>query len=356
MLNKRKVATMKEVAEAAGVSTMTVSAVLGRGTAHSSRVSDTTRERVLETALRINYFPSAFAQGMRKRRINALGVVLFHPDARLTGDPNVCGLLDGIFAVANERGQNTTVFTGQRWSDAARSLPVFCDGRTDGLIILWPAAKSDMISALLRVEVPFVMINGCSDDLRVTNVKIDDVAAMQALVEHLVEQGHRRIAYFSGPSVSRAKKDRYEGYCRALSAVGEPCDPQLLILGAYSEASGYERARVLLSQVKIGQAPAPTAICCESDHIAQGVLQAFREADIRVPEQISVTGFDDIPDAVRMSPPLTTVHQSFDSLGRRGAELLLDTIDAGTYLGGEDILPTSVVLRGSVAPPCFGPL
>lgn len=347
MSSTRKV-TAKEVAEAAGVSMMTVSAVLGRGTAHNSRVSEATRQRVLEAAKKLNYFPSAVAHGMRRRRMNTLGVVLINPGARLQGDSYVCGLLDGIIAVANAAGQNTTLFTGQKWSDAAHSLPVFCDGRTDGLIILSPSQDSDIVPALLQVEVPFVLINGHSDDPRVSSVNIDNVAPMQALVGHVLQQGHRRIAFLPGRASTQSSQERHEGYRRALAAAGVPFDPSLVLSGYYAAQSGSERTRHLLA---LAPEQRPTALCCGSDQIALGARRALQEAGARVPEEMSLTGFDDIPEAASMLPPLTTVRHPFDALGRRAAEILLEGIEAGTPLGAKELLPTEVVLRDSVAPP-----
>lgn len=339
---------MKQVAAEAGVSMMTVSAVLRRGQKQNYPVAGPTRERVLAAARNLNYFPNAVAQGMRGSRMNTLGVVLINPDARLQGDAYICGVLDGIISVANAARQNTTLFTSQLWSRAEESLPVFCDGRTDGLIILSPSAESDIIPALLQVGVPFVLVSSHSDDPRVSSVDIDNVSPTEALVQHVLEQGHRRVAFLSGRMTSRSARNRHEGYQRALAAAGLEYNPALVLSGGYSAESGYRRAQDLLA---LPDRDRPTALCCGNDQIAIGALRALNEAGVKVPEEMSLTGFDDTPEAATQIPPLTTIHQPLEAMGRRAAEILLATIDADAPLGQKEVMPTHLVLRRSVAPP-----
>jgi LacI family transcriptional regulator len=327
---------------------MTVSAVLRARPTDKYPIAEATRERVLTAAHKLRYFPSAVAQGMRGRRINALGVVLINPDARLQGDPYVCGILDGIIAVANAEGQNTTLFTGQRWSSAAESLSLFCDGRTDGLIILSPSPDSDIVPALLDVDLPFVLISGHSDDPRVSSVDIDHVAPTEELVRHLIGLGHRRIAFLPGRAQSRSARLRHEGYCRALDTAGIPFDPALVLPGGYSIPSGHKRTEALL---QLPEGSRPTALCCGNDQIAIGALQMLAEAGVRVPDEMSVTGFDDGPEAANLTPPLTTIRQPLEEMGRRAARLLLDTIESGSPRGAKELLSTEIIYRRSVAPP-----
>ncbi|MES2465559.1 MAG: LacI family DNA-binding transcriptional regulator [Armatimonadota bacterium] len=352
MSRTRRSVTLKEVAAEAGVSMMTVSAALRAQSTDKYPVAESTRERVHAAARKLRYFPSAVAQGMRGQRLNAIGVVLINPDARLQGDPYVCGLLDGIIAVANTEGQNTTLFTGRRWSSAAESLPIFCDGRTDGLIILSPSPDSDIVPALLEAGLPFVLISGQSDDPRVSSVDVDHITPVETLVNHLLELGHRRIAFLPGRAESRSARMRHEGYRNALEKAGIPYDPALVLPGYYSIASGVQRAEMLLA---LPAATCPTALCCGNDQIAAGALQALSKAGVRVPEEMSVTGFDDSPEAASVVPPLTTVRQPLEEMGRRAARLLLDAIESGFPIGERELLPTEIVYRRSAAPPLVPP-
>lgn len=327
---------------------MTVSAVLRARAGDGYPIAEATRERVLSAARKLNYFPSAVAQGMRGQRINTIGVVLINPEARLQGDWYVCGVLDGVISVANAAGQNTTLFTGRRWSNAAESLPTFCDGRTDGLIILSPSPDSDIVPALLDVGLPFVLVNGHSDDPRVSSVDIDHVGPMKALVGQVIEQGHRKIAFLPGRSQSRSARMRHEGYRQALEAAGIEYDPDLVVPGYYSAESGYKRVQQILG---FPANERPTALCCGSDQIAFGALRALQEAGLRVPEDMSVTGFDDVVEAAAQNPPLTTIRQPLEEMGCHAAQSLLATIEAGAPLGQKEVLPTEVVPRRSVARP-----
>lgn len=346
MSRTRRSVTIKEVATEADVSMMTVSAVLRARPDDTYPVAEATRDRVLAVARKLRYFPSAVAQRMRGQRINTLGVVLINPDARLQGNTYVCGVLDGVIAVANAEGQNTTLFTSRRWTGAFESLPTFCDGRTDGLIILSPTPTSDIVPALLEVNLPFVLINGHSDDPRVSSIDVDNEVPTREMVDHLLALGHRRVAFLPGRAESRSTCFRHVGYRAALDAAGVAYDPRFVPPGGYSADSGYERTQELMS---LPLARRPTALCCGNDTIAMGALRALQEAGIRVPEDISVTGFDDAPEAVDTNPPLTTVRQPLTEMGRRGARVLLDTIAAGHSLGVKEILSTEMVYRRSVA-------
>lgn len=348
MARTRQGVTIREVAAEADVSMMTVSAVLRARPGDKYPVAEATRDRVLSAARKLRYFPSAVAQSMRGQRINNLGVVMISPDARLQGNTYMCGVLDGVLAVANTEGQNTTLFTGRRWTGATESLPTFCDGRTDGLIILSPTPGSDIVPALLEVGLPFVIVNGHSDDLRVSSVDVNHIEPTLELVGHVFALGHRRVAFLPGRAESRSTIARHAGYRVALAAAGVPYDAELVPPGGYDANSGYERTKYLFS-LPINQRP--TALCCGNDNIAIGALRALHEIGIRVPEDVSVTGFDDAPEVAATDPPLTTVRQPLEEMGRRAARLLLDTIEAGHPLGVKEILPTEIIYRRSVASP-----
>jgi DNA-binding LacI/PurR family transcriptional regulator len=348
MAGIRRATTIKQVAEEAGVSMMTVSAVLRPQGKQNYPIAAATREKVLAAAQKLNYVPSAVAQSMRGQRINAIGVVLINPNARFQDDPYISGVVDGIISVANTAGQNTSLFTGQRWSNASESLSLFCDGRTDGLIILSPSSDLDIVAALLDVGMPFVLVNGHSDDPRVSSVDIDNCGAMKTLVGRVAALGHRRIAYLAGRETSRSAQQRGEGYRRALTSAGVPSDPELMPVGGYSVQSGYERTRKLLT---LSSENRPTTLCCGSDQIAIGALRALRESDIAVPGEMSLTGFDDIREAATLLPPLTTVHHPFERLGSRAAEILLANISGGKPLGSKEFISTEIIWRQSVTEP-----
>src|SRR5579883_2243126 len=147
--------TIKDVARASGVSPATVSYVLNNG---PKRVRPHTRERVLRTMREMNYHPSAVARGLSRKRMNAIGVVFPNEFPTVLGNPYVGPVLDGVLEVATRSHQNVTLFTGQLWSDMARSLPIYCDGRCDGMLLISPWEGSDIVPALLDRGVPFLLI------------------------------------------------------------------------------------------------------------------------------------------------------------------------------------------------------
>lgn len=343
--SKERPTTIRDVARVCGVSAMAVSRVLNN---QPGEVSKETRERILHTMRELNYHPSAVARGLSRKRMNTVGIILSNPHSTLYNDRYVCGLLDGIMAATRQGKQNTTIFTGQTWSDARQSLPAFCDGRCDGLILISPSVEADIVPALLEVEMPFVLIHNSHEDPRVSSVDIDHIAAMRALVQHVIEQGHRRIAMLGGRRQSRSATQRLEGYRQALTAARIEEDTDLVSMASYSQESGYQRTRLLLRRFPDKR---PTALCCGNDSIAIGAMQALREAEVRVPEEMSVTGFDDLPEATIVSPPLSTVRQPLQDLGWSAAEILLTQIETKVSLGRRELLPTEIVLRRSVMPP-----
>jgi DNA-binding LacI/PurR family transcriptional regulator len=336
--------TIKDVARASGVSPATVSYVLNNG---PKRVKAHTKERVLRTMREMNYHPSAVARGLSRKRMNAIGVVFPNEFPTVLGNPYVGPVLDGILEVATRSHQNVTLFTGQLWSDMAHSLPVYCDGRCDGLILISPREGSDIISALLDRNVPFLLIGAMADEPSASSVDVDNVEAAKSLVAYLIEQGHRRIAYMGGNEDIQSARLRYEGYRLALQEAGIPYETDLVLEGFYTQISGYDRGRALAAWPKEDQ---PTALFCGSDEIAMGALQALKDSGVSVPKDISVAGFDDIAAAATSAPPLTTVRQPLHRLGERGAEILLARINERQTVGHRESHTAELIIRESVAP------
>ncbi len=345
-LGRKRNVTLKDVAAYAGVSKMTVSMILGGGP-QSERFSPDTRLKVQNAASALKYHPSAVAQALTRRRMNTIGVVLSQQFTSLIDDPYICGLLDGAMAVNAAHGQNTTVFTGHVWRDATSSVPLFCDGRTDGLIMISPAIDSDFVQSLLEAELPFVLVHNEDRDPRVASVSIDNKTPMKELVQHVIHYGHTKIAFLGGFPQSRSGADRYAGYCEALALSGIPIDSRLVSSLGYHYDVGVSETQRLLSMPRDA---APTALICGCDKTALGAAKAVMNLGLRIPEDISMTGFDDIPDAALLAPGLTTVRLPMRQMGETAAILLLEQIERQEWTGRRERLPTELVLRGSVGP------
>lgn len=337
--------TIRDVARASGVSPATVSYVLNDG---PKRVKPHTRERVLRTMREMNYHPSAVARGLSRKRMNAIGVVFPNEFLSPAQNPYIGPLLDGILAAATRFHQNVTLFTGQLWSDMAHSLPVFCDGRCDGMLLISPPQGSDIVVALLNQQVPFLMIGASAEQPGAASIDVNNCEAAQLLVKYLIKKGHRRIAYLGGDATMQSAHLRYEGYRKALEEAGLSHSADLAPEGVYRQVSGYERTRSLMDLPKES---VPTALFCGSDEIALGAFQALKDLGKDIPADVSVAGFDDIAAASTTNPPLTTVRQPLRLLGERAVEMLLSRIADKGQQGEKEYLPSELIVRSTVAPP-----
>ena len=309
--------TLQDIANEAGVTAMTVSVVLN-GSRSATRVSDATRARIQEVAARMRYRPNAVARGLSRRRMDTLGVVATID----VGDVNLyfLELLNGILEECAIREQNTTVFAVKDWSDENRILQ-FCDGRVDGVIFISPAL-SPSFGGTLQERTPFVTIHSSTPIPSTTNLDIDNEAAAYHMVRYLIGLGHLRIMHVSGGTAASGSRERIAGYKRALLEAGIVFDPSLLVHSHYTSFA----ARVSFGTALKHHAfdVFPTAIFCANDAIAIGCMEVLTEYGLKVPDDISIAGFDDTLIARMTVPKLTTVRQPFRELGRRAVDILLE--------------------------------
>lgn len=343
---KNNAPTLSDVARKAGVSLVTASTVVNASRSNT-RVSAATRARILDAATALNYHPNALARGLlRQQTTKTLGVLFGLERASVTvTNPYAFMVLEGIAAAAATAGYNVTLFT-QPWHGAAVSAAPLRDGRTDGIIVIAPANDSDVVSSLAALEIPLVSVSASGDRHAVPSVDVDNVCGARLATEFLLSLGHRRIAHLQGDSNLLSAKERCDTFCQTLLAAGVPVRQGYILAGSYERASGYENTQRLM------QLPErPTAIFACNDNAAIGVLEAARDAGVRVPDALSVVGFDDIPLPSLVTPTLTTIRQPLAEIGARATRLLI------ALLAGEDVAPTTVlytpelVVRGSTAPP-----
>jgi LacI family transcriptional regulator len=343
---------------------MAASVVLN-GANSSTRVSEKTRERILEAAKRLRYRRNGVALALSRNRMDTVGVVATID----SHDTNVYFLevLNGILGAAAERGQSAKIFSIASWENEEQRILSFCDGRIDGLIMIGPTFTPTFAGNLAHYT-PFVAIhcNGSLPD--VLNITVDDEAGGYAATRYLIDQGHRRILHITGTLSISAGKGRLDGYRRALREAGIPFDEGLVLPGFFVIEAGGIAAEELLNRNPL--APLPTAIFCASDAIAYGCMEVLQSSGIRIPEDISVMGFDDTLMARMTIPRMTTIRQPFREMGRRAVELLLSQIhadkeEAKSDTGDEplttadrpdlashsEIFNTEIAIRDSVGPP-----
>ncbi len=328
--------TMADIARRAGVSVSTVS----RALAGSPLVTAATRQRIARLAGDAGYVLNQVAQGLRLQRSRQLLVIL--PSI---ANPFFAEVVLGVEEEAQARGYGVLVgnTSGAPEREAAlgRHLQT---GVVDGLLVLMgriPSVLSD-IAAAHRVVAISERVPGSG----IATVTIDNAAAAQEAVEHLIALGHRRIAHIAGRARSNVALQRIKGYRAALQAAGIAPDEALIALGDFSVASGEAAMRRLLAIE-----PRPTAVFCGNDEMAIGVIRAARARGLHVPGDLSVVGFDDVPLAAAYDPPLTTVQQPRHEMGRAAAALLIDQLADEHHPRDDAPLPHRLVVRDSTAPP-----
>ena len=336
-------ATIRDVAKACGVSYQTVSNTLNSPAA----VRPATRERVMRAVQEVGYHPSALARGLQSKPMNTLGLVLSTGEPDPIDNPYFAPLLSGVVLTCAYLRQNAMLFVGEIWSDLEHSLSIFCDGRCDGLILLGNYSDSELIPALLHQRVPFVLIDNHADDPRVSYVDVDDIDMGRRITEYLLSQGHRRVAYLATTVTEQYMNLREDGCRQALMTAGEQLRPDFVLHNAFANGKVTPSFISLMSRPL---AERPTVLVCINDLYAIMALQGLQEMGLRVPEDVSVTGFDDLAPAALTIPPLTTMRQPLRALGKRAVEIVMKIKEEPEW-ACQEILPTELVVRQSVAPP-----
>jgi LacI family transcriptional regulator len=344
-----RAATLADVGRAAGTSAMAASAVLN-GARTSSRIAEETRLRILKAAKKLRYRPNAAARALVNRRMNTIGVAAVIGE----GDINSYALeiVTGILEEAARRGQNTTMFTLHDWDQDTERLHGWCDGRIDGMILIAPTLTREA-AKLLPNHTPFVALHANYTFSNVINIESDEERGAYDMVRHLIAQGHRRILHITGnPGLIGAER-RITGYQHALRSARIAAEKSWILPATFTTGGGLEAMRKWLREHE-GE-PLPDAVFCANDGIAIGCLEALAEAGLRVPEDISVAGFDDTLAARTTVPQLTTIRQPLRDMAHRAVEVLLDIIDQNRgrpakALKSPIIFPVEVIQRNSVGP------
>ena len=330
---------------------MAASAVLN-GARTSSRIAEGTRERILEAATKLRYRPNATARALVNRRMNTIGVAAAIEDEREINS-YALEVITGILAAAAKHDQSTTMFTLQGWDRDASRLHSWCDGRIDGLILIAPKLTKEAAKTLPH-HTPFVTLHANHLMSNIVNIESDEERGAYEMVRFLISKGHRRIMHVSGNRGLTGAERRISGYRRALEEAKIPFSRNLFVPATFALGEGRTAFEQWL-KANPGER-LPDAIFCANDGIATGCLEVLAEIGVRVPEDISIAGFDDTLAARTTVPQLTTVRQPLREMGRRAVEVLLATIE---HQNGAEapvaenpiVFPVDLVPRASVGPP-----
>ncbi len=328
--------TIRDVARLAGVSVATVSRVLNA----SAPVREATRLRVLEVARQLRFSPNSAARTLSRQRAAALGVIL--PD--LYGE-FFSELLRGIDQEAQRAGHSLLVSSSHHDSRGIGAAVRAMRGRVDGLMVMAPDVSAPQLADVLPAGIPTVLLNGPAVEADVYEIAVDNFGGARAMTRHLIGLGHVRIGFIAGAERNHEACERARGHEAALREAGVHPDPSLHARGEFTEKGGWRATRELLALPQ-----PPTAIFASNDAMAVGAMSALREAGVHVPSEMAVAGFDDIPVAPFLDPPLTSVRVGIAALGERAAALLLAALaersppDAPSR---RDVLPAELVIRSS---------
>ena len=328
---------------------MTVSFVINN---KPGQVSGETRERVLRTIRELGYRPRASHRTSmtsgNQAHIHTLGMVAGVPGASMMEIGSYySSVMSGLLTGADQMSQNLTLFTNSIFhDDAMQSIRIYCDGRCDGLFIVAPNIGSPLVDALHDRGTPFILIGSLDDDESISGIDVDNPAAAKKVMEYLIGQGHRRIGFIGGPDFVLSTQRRHQGYLETMALHQIPTYPEWQVIGFHQRIELREQIQQLLHL----QQDRPTALFCWNDDVAVQTIQCMRETGLRVPEDISVIGFDNSPLYLSIVPYLTTVRQPYQEIGSKAVEMLLALI-ADPQTPQRASLPTEIVVRETVGPP-----
>jgi len=332
--------TIADVAKRAGVSKMTVSRVIN----DSGYISQETRERVEQAIEELGYIPNALARSLRFKQTRTIALIV----TDIT-NPFFTTVARGVEDTASEQ-DFSVIFcnTDESPDEEARYVNVLMQKQVDGLLLVPAGGTTESIKSLRNHKLPFVLL-----DRRVSNVNVDVVYSdheqgAYALITHLLELGHQRIAVLSGPAEVTSASDRVAGCRRALTEFGMGHSVTPVYYGPFTVEGGYEAAKQALAVT-----PKPTALFAANNFIAIGALRAMHDAGLKIVDDVSLVTFDDLADTFAIEPFLTMIEQQAYEIGRRATLLLLDRLAGnGPDEPQEIILPARLIIRrSSGAPP-----
>jgi DNA-binding LacI/PurR family transcriptional regulator len=324
---------MADVAKLAGVSLQTVSRVIN----DSPHVRDATRQRVQDAMRKLEYRPNPVARALVTGRSRTLGVVSF--DTTLYGPAST---LFGIERAAHEADYFVSIVSLRSLTSAAvvSAVERLRDQGVDGILVVAPQESATQALLHLPDDVPVVAAEAGPGD-SVPLVAVDQAEGARLATRHLLELGHRTVWHISGPSDWLEAEERVNGWRQTLEAAGAPAPP--VLVGDWSARSGHELGLELVERDDV------TAVFVANDQMALGLLRTLHEVGRRIPRDISIVGFDDIPEAAYFTPPLTTVRQNFNEMGRRSLLLLLEQIESGVRIPRRETVPPELIVRASTA-------
>ncbi|MEI7985315.1 MAG: LacI family DNA-binding transcriptional regulator [Armatimonadota bacterium] len=333
-------ATIKDIAREAKVSVSTVSYALNDG---PRSVPTEVKDRILEVAAKLHYRPNRLARSLITRKSHVIGIVPPRVEMDMIVGPYFVSMLNGIVNTYELLQQDVLILTQIKSTESREAIYPLLDGRCDGAIFLAPPQDSAGIAYLSEINFPHVVLSGRNSTS--PNFDIDNQSGMKLAVQHLADLGHKKIGMLLGPTNHVDGLERNAAFVESMNSLGLTINTDWLVEGGFQQSLGIEGGRKILALKE-----RPTAMCCANDESAVGLYTACKEHGIRIPDEISIVGFDNVPMASLVEPNLTTVKQPFDEMSRHAAKSLIALID-GCLITQSKQFATSLVVRSSTARP-----
>ena len=332
---KRKRVTIGDIAKEIGVSKTTVSRAIN----NKGGILPETRDKILKLIDKYNYQPSALAKGISSNKSKTIGVFIPHEIDYVFLNPFYDEIIRAIFKEAENLGYYILLI----YCHNENYLDIIYQDRIDGLMVISPGLNHrEIIENIKKTGIPFVLTSRMPGEVSIPHVCVNNYSGARKAVEHLVSLGHKDIAFINGPNILSSSADRYRGYREVMEENGLPIRKEFNYDGENNIESGYRIMKKMLDNP-------PSAVFVSGDFMAFGAMNAVQEAGMKIPEDISFVGFDDITMARVMNPPLTTVNQSTLEKGQLGVKLLVDLIN-GSDIEITNELGVELVIRKSTGP------
>ncbi|TCI24291.1 LacI family transcriptional regulator [Exiguobacterium sp. SH3S2] len=332
--------TIYDLAKKTGFSITTVSKALN----NYKDVNEKTRAKILKAAAEMDYLPNAHAQSLSTKKSWAIGVMFSEANEVGMKHPFFNGIIESFRHATEEQGYDLMFASRNLRNRDMSYLEHFKHRAVDGIVVICSDRMDEQVQELMQSDIPIVVVDMDSADCSV--VYSDNIAGARLAVNHLYELGHRKIAHIAGDRTIDAGATRIKGYELAMQALDLPIEPGYLINAGFFSVEEGKQAMEKLLQLETP----PTAVFVAGDQMAIGAIEAVHEHGLRVPEDISIIGYDDIDMIKYITPKLTTIRQDTDEIGEAAAELLIEQMTAKERLTERRVIPVKLIERLSCAP------
>lgn len=333
--------TVKDVAKAAGTSTAAVSAALSGNSKGTVRVSEATRNRIVEVAASLGYAPNPIARSLSTGRTGVIGLTFPYVDAFVDSNPFCSQVMNGVFSEAIKDDFNMMLYTGESnaWNKGQK-----IDPRVDGLILVLPANDDPLMKLCLEQNFPFVAVVAKPQGGQMITVNADDEEGGFLGTDHLVKLGHKRIAILLGGDEVPTNQGRFRGYLSAMEQASLAVENNMIVQAGFDWKPAYAAMKKVLERPR---SEWPTAIFAINDLCASGAMRAIHEKGLSIPDDIAVVGFDDTWFAAAARPALTSVRMPIREMGALAVQLLIAEINGKQAPDRSSVLPVSLTVRAS---------